>query len=48
MISRREKLKLSHSKIQEQIFSLQVQLANQEIAAGNLHKFYVNYFTLKS
>uniref|UniRef100_G3T212 Jade family PHD finger 3 n=1 Tax=Loxodonta africana TaxID=9785 RepID=G3T212_LOXAF len=34
MISRREKLKLSHSKIQEQIFSLQVQLVNQEIAAG--------------
>ncbi|XP_004472174.2 protein Jade-3 [Dasypus novemcinctus] len=34
MISRREKLKLSHSKVQEQIFSLQVQLVNQEIAAG--------------
>ncbi|XP_059943565.1 protein Jade-3 isoform X2 [Mesoplodon densirostris] len=34
MITRREKLKLSQSKIQEQIFSLQVQLANQEIAAG--------------
>ncbi|XP_005409029.1 PREDICTED: protein Jade-3 [Chinchilla lanigera] len=34
MISRREKLKLSHSKIQEQIFNLQVQLLNQEIAAG--------------
>lgn len=35
MISRREKLKLSHNKIQEQIFGLQVQLVNQEIAAGN-------------
>ncbi|XP_069319239.1 protein Jade-3 [Eulemur rufifrons] len=34
MISRREKLKLSHSKMQEQIFNMQVQLANQEIAAG--------------
>uniref|UniRef100_A0A8C8ZRW8 Jade family PHD finger 3 n=1 Tax=Prolemur simus TaxID=1328070 RepID=A0A8C8ZRW8_PROSS len=34
MISRREKLKLSHNKIQEQIFNMQVQLANQEIAAG--------------
>ncbi|KAM9180801.1 protein Jade-3 isoform 3-T3 [Dugong dugon] len=34
MISRREKLKLAHSKIQEQIFGLQVQLVNQEIAAG--------------
>ncbi|XP_045394488.1 protein Jade-3 isoform X3 [Lemur catta] len=33
MISRREKLKLSHNKIQEQIFNMQVQLANQEIAA---------------
>lgn len=36
MISRREKLKLSQNKIQEQIFGLQVQLVNQEIAAGNL------------
>ncbi|XP_007529693.1 protein Jade-3 isoform X1 [Erinaceus europaeus] len=34
MISRREKLKLSQTKMQEQIFSLQVQLNNQEIAAG--------------
>lgn len=34
MISRREKMKLSQTKIQEQIFSLQVQLANQETAAG--------------
>ncbi|XP_050631542.1 protein Jade-3 isoform X1 [Macaca thibetana thibetana] len=34
MISRREKLKLSHNKIQEQIFGLQVQLLNQEIDAG--------------
>nr|XP_012605180.1 protein Jade-3 isoform X5 [Microcebus murinus]XP_012605181.1 protein Jade-3 isoform X5 [Microcebus murinus] len=33
MISRREKLKLSHSKMQEQIFNMQVELANQEIAA---------------
>ncbi|XP_050016867.1 protein Jade-3 isoform X2 [Alexandromys fortis] len=30
MISRREKLKLSHTKVQEQIFGLQVQLINQE------------------
>ncbi|KAB1252814.1 Protein Jade-3 [Camelus dromedarius] len=45
MISRREKLKLSYNKVQEQIFSLQVQLANQEIAAGNLYKFYVNCLT---
>lgn len=37
MISRREKLKQSQNKIQEQIFNLQVQLANQEIAAGNLY-----------
>ena len=36
MISRREKLKLSQNKIQEQIFGLQVQLINQEMAAGNL------------
>ncbi|XP_006906962.1 protein Jade-3 [Pteropus alecto] len=34
MISRREKLKLSHNKIQEQIFGLQVQLLNQEVPAG--------------
>lgn len=37
MISRREKLKLSHNKIQEQIFGLQVQLLNQEVPAGNLN-----------
>ncbi|XP_053435537.1 protein Jade-3 [Nycticebus coucang] len=35
MISRREKLKLSQNKIQEQIFGLQVQLINQETAAGH-------------
>lgn len=35
MVSRREKLKLSHSKVHEQVFNLQVQLINQEIAAGN-------------
>ncbi|XP_043927786.1 protein Jade-3 [Protopterus annectens] len=34
MVSRREKLKLSHSKSQEQIFNLQVHLINQELAAG--------------
>ncbi|XP_010348460.2 protein Jade-3 isoform X3 [Saimiri boliviensis] len=34
MISRREKLKLSHNKVQEQIFGLQVQLLNQETDAG--------------
>ncbi|KAB0342025.1 hypothetical protein FD754_018951 [Muntiacus muntjak] len=34
MISRREKLKLSYNKLQEQIFGLQVKLANEEIAAG--------------
>uniref|UniRef100_H0WH71 Jade family PHD finger 3 n=1 Tax=Otolemur garnettii TaxID=30611 RepID=H0WH71_OTOGA len=34
MISRREKLKLSQNKMQEQIFGLQVQLINQETAAG--------------
>ncbi|KAM5221296.1 protein Jade-3 [Ctenodactylus gundi] len=34
MISRREKLKLSHTKMQEQIFGLQVQLLNQEVATG--------------
>ncbi|CAJ0918405.1 unnamed protein product [Ranitomeya imitator] len=37
MVNRREKLKLSHSKLHEQIFNLQVQLVNQEMAAGNLH-----------
>ncbi|XP_023960222.1 protein Jade-3 isoform X4 [Chrysemys picta bellii] len=35
MVSRREKLKLSHSKVHEQVFNLQVQLINQEIAAGH-------------
>uniref|UniRef100_A0A5F8GZ05 Jade family PHD finger 3 n=1 Tax=Monodelphis domestica TaxID=13616 RepID=A0A5F8GZ05_MONDO len=35
MVSRREKLKLSHSKVHEQIFNFQVQLANQEIATGH-------------
>ncbi|XP_042314001.1 protein Jade-3 isoform X2 [Sceloporus undulatus] len=35
MVSRREKLKLSHSKAHEQVFNLQVQLINQEIAAGH-------------
>ncbi|XP_073520547.1 protein Jade-3 [Phyllobates terribilis] len=34
MVNRREKLKLSHSKLHEQIFNLQVQLVNQEMAAG--------------
>ncbi|CAH2223412.1 Jade-3 isoform X1 [Pelobates cultripes] len=34
MVNRREKLKLSHSKIHEQIFNLQAQLVNQEMAAG--------------
>ncbi|KAG8452146.1 hypothetical protein GDO86_004078 [Hymenochirus boettgeri] len=34
MVNRREKLKLSHSKIHEQIFNLQVQLVNQEMASG--------------
>ncbi|MGH0186496.1 UNVERIFIED_CONTAM: hypothetical protein FKN15_021701 [Acipenser sinensis] len=34
MVSRREKLKLSQSKAQEQIFNLQVQLVNQELTAG--------------
>ncbi|XP_036401671.1 protein Jade-3 [Megalops cyprinoides] len=34
MVSRREKLKLSQSKAQEQIFNLQVQLINQELSAG--------------
>ncbi|XP_050997052.1 protein Jade-3 isoform X2 [Acomys russatus] len=32
MISRREKLKLSHTKVQEQIFALQVRLINEEMA----------------
>ncbi|KAM8975580.1 protein Jade-3 isoform 2-T2 [Pelodytes ibericus] len=35
MVNRREKLKLSHSKVHEQIFNLQVQLVNQEMAAGH-------------
>ncbi|MGH0165105.1 UNVERIFIED_CONTAM: hypothetical protein FKN15_064408 [Acipenser sinensis] len=35
MVSRREKLKLSQSKAQEQIFNLQVQLVNQELTAEN-------------
>ncbi|XP_074180112.1 protein Jade-3 isoform X7 [Rhinolophus sinicus] len=35
MIGRREKLKLSHNKLQEQIFGLQVQLLNQEMAADS-------------
>ncbi|XP_055799922.1 protein Jade-3-like isoform X1 [Salvelinus fontinalis] len=34
MVSRREKLKLSQSKAQEQIFNLHVKLLNQEVAAG--------------
>ncbi|XP_055463880.1 protein Jade-3 [Psammomys obesus] len=34
MISRREKLKLSHTKVQEQIFGLQVQLINDQIEEG--------------
>nr|XP_044996801.1 protein Jade-3 isoform X2 [Jaculus jaculus] len=34
MISRREKLKLSHTKIQEQIFNLQVQALDQESEEG--------------
>ncbi|KAK7797807.1 hypothetical protein U0070_002920, partial [Myodes glareolus] len=34
MISRREKLKLSHTKVQEQIFGLQVQLINKEVTEG--------------
>nr|DBA33167.1 TPA: hypothetical protein GDO54_000893 [Pyxicephalus adspersus] len=34
MVNRREKLKLSHSKIHEQIFNLEVQLVNKELAAG--------------
>lgn len=36
MITRREKLKLSYNKAQEQIFGLQVQLLNQEAAEGNV------------
>lgn len=35
MVSRREKLKLSQSKAQEQIFNLHVKLVNQELSAGN-------------
>ncbi|MFT7799389.1 protein Jade-3-like isoform X1 [Arapaima gigas] len=34
MVTRREKLKLSHSKAQEQVFNLQVQLVDQELSAG--------------
>ncbi|XP_056132117.1 protein Jade-3 [Lampris incognitus] len=34
MVSRREKLKLSQSKAQEQMFNLHVMLMNQEISAG--------------
>ncbi|XP_076870849.1 protein Jade-3 [Brachyhypopomus gauderio] len=34
MVSRREKLKLSQSKAQEQIFNLHVKLVNQELSAG--------------
>ncbi|XP_051567431.1 protein Jade-3 [Myxocyprinus asiaticus] len=34
MVSRREKLKLSQSKAQEQIFNLHVKLINQELSAG--------------
>lgn len=34
MVNRREKLKLSHSKIHEQIFNLEVQLVNKELAGG--------------
>ncbi|XP_004713250.2 protein Jade-3 isoform X1 [Echinops telfairi] len=34
MISRREKLKMSHVKMQEQIFNLEIQLVNQELASG--------------
>ncbi|KAM4629229.1 protein Jade-3 [Polymixia lowei] len=34
MVSRREKLKLSQSKAQEQMFNLHVKLINQELSAG--------------
>ncbi|XP_018584989.1 protein Jade-3-like isoform X2 [Scleropages formosus] len=34
MVTRREKLKLSHSKVQEQVFNLQVQLIDHELSAG--------------
>lgn len=34
MVSRREKLKLSQSKAEEQIFNLHVKLINQELSAG--------------
>ncbi|XP_048834170.1 protein Jade-3-like isoform X2 [Brienomyrus brachyistius] len=34
MVSRREKLKLSHSKAQEQVFNLQVQLMDEELCVG--------------
>uniref|UniRef100_A0AAZ3SF56 Uncharacterized protein n=1 Tax=Oncorhynchus tshawytscha TaxID=74940 RepID=A0AAZ3SF56_ONCTS len=36
MVSRREKLKLSQSKAQEQIFNLHVKLLSQEISAGKI------------
>lgn len=45
MISRREKLKLSYNKLQEQIFGLQVKLANEDIAAGKPYKVCINCFT---
>ncbi|KAM4818796.1 protein Jade-3 isoform 1-T7 [Thomomys bottae] len=35
MISRREKLKLSQNKLQEQIFNLQAQIIHEEIATGS-------------
>ena len=34
MVSRREKLKLSQSKAQEQMFNLHIKLLNQEVTAG--------------
>ncbi|XP_072900251.1 protein Jade-3 isoform X1 [Hemitrygon akajei] len=34
MVSRREKLKLSQSKVQEQLFNLHIQVMNQHAAAG--------------
>uniref|UniRef100_A0AAY4EGV5 Protein Jade-3 n=1 Tax=Denticeps clupeoides TaxID=299321 RepID=A0AAY4EGV5_9TELE len=34
MVSRREKLKLSQSKAQEQLFNLHIKLINQELSAG--------------
>jgi len=38
-------MKLSYNKLQEQIFGLQVKLANEEVAAGKLYKSYINCFT---